>query len=182
LNPTALSELINSMVIPGVQGGPLMHVIAAKAVGFKENLLPSFTEYGTQVIKNAQTLAKALIKRGYHIVSGGTDNHLLLVDLRNKNIKGKLACDVLDKIGITVNSNKVPFDNSSPLDPAGIRVGSPACTTRGLKEKEFEIIADVMDQAIMNPKDVAVHAKLRKMTTDLCEAFPLYGTMRKELF
>jgi glycine hydroxymethyltransferase len=177
-----MSELIDSMVIPGVQGGPLMHVIAAKAVGFKENLLPSFTDYGEQVIKNAQALANALVKRGYHIVSGGTDNHLLLVDLRNKNIKGKLACDILDKLGITVNSNKVPFDNSSPLDPAGIRIGSPACTTRGLKEKEFEVIAGVIDQALTNPKDAALHGKLRVTTRELCEAFPLYGPMMKAMF
>jgi len=177
-----MAELVDSMVIPGVQGGPLMHVIAAKAVGFKENLQPSFTDYGKQIIRNAQALANALVQRGYHVVSGGTDNHLLLVDLRNKNIKGKLACDILDKLGITVNSNKVPFDNSSPLDPAGIRIGSPACTTRGLKEPEFEAIAGVIDQALSNPKDTALHARLRKTTMDLCEAFPLYGPMMRALF
>jgi glycine hydroxymethyltransferase len=177
-----MTELVDSMVIPGVQGGPLMHVIAAKAVGFKENLQASFTDYGKQVIKNAQALANALVKRGYHVVSGGTDNHLMLLDLRNKNIKGKLACDILDKAGITVNSNKVPFDNSSPLDPAGIRIGSPACTTRGLKEKEFEVIADVLDQVLSNPKDNALLARARKTTTELCEAFPLYGPMMKALF
>ncbi|MCY3017991.1 MAG: serine hydroxymethyltransferase [Planctomycetota bacterium] len=177
-----MSELVDSMVIPGVQGGPLMHVIAAKAVGFKENLQPSFLEYSKQVIKNAQTLANALVARGYHVISGGTDNHLMLIDLRNKKIKGKPACDVLDKVGITVNSNKVPYDTGSPLDPMGIRIGSPACTTRGLKEKEFELIADVTDQALSNPKDSALHEKLRKKTTEVCEAFPLYGPMMKALF
>lgn len=177
-----MSELVDSTVIPGVQGGPLMHAIAAKAVGFKENLQPSFTEYGKQVIRNAQALANALVQRGYHVVSGGTDNHLLLIDLRGKNIKGKPACDILDKVGITVNSNKVPFDSSSPLDPAGIRIGSPACTTRGLKEPEFEVIAEVLDQTLSSPKDNVLHGKLRQRTTELCEAFPLYGPMMKALF
>ena len=177
-----MTELVDSMVIPGVQGGPLMHVIAAKAVGFKENLQASFADYARQIIKNAQALANGLVQRGYHVVSGGTDNHLMLLDLRNKNIKGKLACDVLDRVGITVNSNKVPFDNSSPLDPAGIRIGSPACTTRGLKEGEFEVIAEVLDQALSNPKDGALHARLRQTTREICEAFPLYGPMMKALF
>jgi glycine hydroxymethyltransferase len=177
-----MTELVDSTVIPGVQGGPLMHVIAAKAVGFKENLQDSFAVYAKQVIKNAQALANSLVKRGYHVVSGGTDNHLLLLDLRNKNIKGKLACDVLDKCGITVNSNKVPFDTSSPLDPAGIRIGSPACTTRGLKEREFEVIAAVIDQALSNSKDGVLHGKLRQTTMELCAAFPLYGPMMKALF
>ncbi|HEY3322380.1 MAG TPA: serine hydroxymethyltransferase [Planctomycetota bacterium] len=177
-----MSELIDSMVIPGIQGGPLMHVIAAKAVGFKESLQPSFTDYGRQVIKNAQTLAEALVSRGYHVISGGTDNHLMLIDLRNKKLTGKIASDVLDKIGLTVNKNSVPFDTSSPLDPAGIRVGSPACTTRGLKEKEFTIIADIMDRAISNPKDNVEHQKLRQRTQELCDAFPLYGPMMKDLF
>jgi len=177
-----MSELLDSMVIPGIQGGPLMHVIAAKAVGFKEALQPSFTDYGKQVIKNAQTLANALIGKGYHIISGGTDNHLMLIDLRNKKVTGKIASDLLDKIGITVNKNSVPYDTGSALDPSGIRVGSPACTTRGLKEKEFEVIADIIDRALSNPKDSAEHEKLRGRTMELCNAFPLYSEMRKELF
>ncbi|MEI6235695.1 MAG: serine hydroxymethyltransferase [Planctomycetota bacterium] len=176
-----MSELIDSMVIPGVQGGPLMHVIAAKAVGFKENLLPSFGEYAAQVIKNAKALATALIARGYHVISHGTDNHLMLIDIRNKNINGKQASDLLDEIGITVNKNAIPNDPLPPLKTSGIRVGSPACTTRGMKEKEFQTIADIIDQALSNPTDPAIHAKLRKRTMDLCEAFPLYTAMRSEL-
>jgi len=176
-----MSELIDSMVIPGIQGGPLMHVIAAKAVGFKENLQPSFTDYAAQVIRNAQTLAKALIARGYHIISHGTDNHLMLIDIRNKKINGKQASDLLDKVGITVNKNAIPNDPLPPLKASGIRVGSPACTTRGMKEKEFETIAGIIDQALSNPSDGAIHASLRKQTTDLCEAFPLYAEMRKQM-
>ncbi len=176
-----MSELIDSMVIPGVQGGPLMHVIAAKAVGFKENLQPSFAEYAAQVIKNAKALAAALIARGYHVISHGTDNHLMLIDIRNKNINGKQASDLLDEIGITVNKNAIPNDPLPPLKTSGIRVGSPACTTRGMKEKEFQTIADIIDQALSNPKDAAIHAQLRKRTMDLCEAFPLYTQMRKEM-
>jgi glycine hydroxymethyltransferase len=159
-----------------------MHVIAAKAVGFKEALQPSFTEYGQQVIKNAQALAKALIGRGYHVISNGTDNHLMLIDLRNKKVTGKVASDVLDHIGITVNKNSVPYDTGSALDPNGIRLGTPACTTRGLKEKDFETIAGIIDEAICNVKDTAVQEKLRKKTMDICEQYPLYSPMMKELF
>ena len=176
-----MSELVDSMVIPGIQGGPLMHVIAAKAVGFKENLLPSFGEYAAQVIKNAKALATALIARGYHVISHGTDNHLMLIDIRNKSINGKQASDLLDEIGITVNKNAIPNDPLPPLKTSGIRVGSPACTTRGMKEKEFQTIADIFDQALSNPKDAALHTQLRKKTMDLCEAFPLYAPMRNEL-
>ncbi len=176
-----MSELVDSMVIPGIQGGPLMHVIAAKAVGFKENLLPSFGEYAAQVIKNAKALATALIARGYHVISHGTDNHLMLIDIRNKSINGKQASDLLDEIGITVNKNAIPNDPLPPLKTSGIRVGSPACTTRGMKEKEFQTIADIFDQALSNPKDAALHTQLRKKTMELCEAFPLYAPMRNEL-
>ncbi len=177
-----MSELLDSMVIPGIQGGPLMHVIAAKAVGFKENLEPAFGEYAAQVIKNAQALARALIARGYHIISGGTDNHLMLLDLRNRDgLTGKLASDVLDKLGITVNKNAVPDDPQGPLVTSGIRIGSPACTTRGMKEREFEQIAEIIDQALKKPTDAATHQDLRKKTLALCEAFPLYPNMRREV-
>jgi len=176
-----MSELLDSMVIPGIQGGPLMHVIAAKAVGFKENLEPSFETYAAQVIRNAQALSKSLTDRGYHIISGGTDNHLILIDLRNKKITGKIASNVLDEIGITVNKNAVPYDTSSPLDPAGIRIGSPACTTRGMTEKEFEAIGGIIDQVLSSPKDKGVLENARKQTRDLCEAFPLYAEARKAL-
>ena len=177
-----MSELLDSTVIPGIQGGPLMHVIAAKAVGFRENLAPSFAEYAAQVIRNAQALAQALIARGYHVISGGTDNHLMLIDLRNKKVTGKTASEVLDRIGITVNKNAVPYDTESPLVTSGVRIGSPACTTRGLKEKEFESIAEIIDQALSNVKDTALHENLRAKTMEICTAFPLYGAMMRELF
>ncbi|MFH0939708.1 MAG: serine hydroxymethyltransferase [Planctomycetota bacterium] len=177
-----MSELIDSMVIPGVQGGPLMHVIAAKAVGFLENMQPSFEDYARQVIKNAQTLANELMARGYHIVSKGTDNHLLLLDLRNRqNLTGKIASDVLDKIGITVNKNAVPNDPQSPLVTSGIRIGSPACTTRGMKESEFKEIADIIDLTLKNPKDEALHQNLRQRVNELTQKFPLYSEMRQTL-
>jgi glycine hydroxymethyltransferase len=159
-----------------------MHVIAGKAVGFGENLKPDFKSYAQQVIKNAQALATALVDRGYHVISGGTDNHLMLIDLRNKKVTGKVASDLLDHIGITVNKNSVPYDTGSALDPSGIRIGSPACTTRGMKEAEFKAIGEIIDQAISNPKDTAIHEKLRKRTMDLCNAFPLYSPMMKALF
>ncbi len=176
-----MTELVDSMIIPGIQGGPLMHVIAGKAVGFGENLKPEFKDYAQQVIKNAQALANALIKRGYHVISGGTDNHLMLIDLRNKKISGKKASNLLDKIGITVNANSVPYDTGSALDPSGMRIGSPACTTRGMKEGEFERIAGVIDEAINHPTDELVHQKLRKQTMELCDGFPLYSAMMKQL-
>jgi glycine hydroxymethyltransferase len=177
-----MSELIDSMVIPGVQGGPLMHVIAAKAVGFLENLQPSFATYAAQVIKNAQTLAEGLIKGGYHVISGGTDNHLLLLDLRDhKGLTGKAASDALDKMGLTVNKNTVPNDPQSPLVTSGIRLGTPACTTRGMKEGEFKEIARIICQALDNIKDEALHKNLRKQSLALAEAFPLYPELRKAL-
>jgi glycine hydroxymethyltransferase len=132
-----MSELIDSTVIPGIQGGPLMHVIAAKAVAFGENLQPGYRSYAEQIIKNAQALASALVKRGYNIISGGTDNHLMLIDLRNKDVTGKEAQEVLDRAGITANKNAVPFDDKSPLITSGIRIGTPALTTRGMKEQEM---------------------------------------------
>jgi len=178
----AMSELVDSMVIPGIQGGPLMHVIAAKAVGFGENLQPSFKAYGEQVIKNAQTLANALIKRGYHILSGGTDNHLMLLDLRSrKGLTGKIGSDVLDEIGITVNKNSVPNDPQPPLVTSGVRIGSPACTTRGMKEAEFEEIADIVDKALSNHGNDGVKKELRARTMKLCERFPLYSDMRQQI-
>jgi glycine hydroxymethyltransferase len=176
-----MSELLDSMVIPGIQGGPLMHVIAAKAVGFKENLETSFADYAGQVIKNAQVLANALIARGLHVISGGTDNHLMLIDLRSRNLTGKVASDLLDKVGITVNKNSIPDDLKGPLVTSGVRIGSPACTTRGMKEKEFQVIADIIDQTLSNPTDAGLHEKLRGRTRELCEAFPLYTQMRKGL-
>lgn len=169
-----MSELIDSMVIPGVQGGPLMHVIAAKAVAFLENLQPPFVEYSKQVIRNAQALAAALVKRGFNIISGGTDNHLMLVDLRNKNVTGKETQEALDLAGITVNKNAVPFDDKSPFITSGIRVGTPALTTRGMKEREMEIVAGLMDRVVSNIGNEAEYTRVRDEIQQLCSSFPLY--------
>ena len=169
-----MSELLDSMVIPGIQGGPLMHVIAAKAVGFLENLQPPFIDYSRQVIRNAQSLAAALVKRGYNIISGGTDNHLMLVDLRNKNVTGKDAQEALDLAGITVNKNAVPFDDKSPLITSGIRVGTPALTTRGMKEREMEVVAGFIDRVVSNIGKESEYDRVRNDLVPLCDAFPLY--------
>lgn len=169
-----ISEVIDGNVMPGVQGGPLMHVIAAKAVAFGEALEPSFRTYAEQIIKNAQALARKLVSLGYNIISGGTDNHLMLVDLRNKNVTGKDAEDALEKSGITVNKNMVPFDDKSPLVTSGIRIGTPAITTRGMKEPEMEIIGDLIDQVIRNIRNESVYKKVRGCVKELCVRFPLY--------
>jgi glycine hydroxymethyltransferase len=169
-----MSEIIDSTVIPGVQGGPLMHVIAAKAVAFGENLLPEYRSYAGQIIKNAHALADALIKRGYNIISGGTDNHLMLVDLRNKNLTGKETQETLDLAGITVNKNAVPFDDKSPLITSGIRVGTPAITTRGMKESEMEVIAGFIDRALINRTDEKILKQISEDVKALCAKFPLY--------
>jgi glycine hydroxymethyltransferase len=169
-----MSELIDSTVIPGVQGGALMHVIAAKAVAFGENLQPSYHLYAEQIIKNAHALAVSLIKHGFNIISGGTDNHLMLIDLHNKDITGKEAQELLDKAGITVNKNAVPFDDKSPLITSGIRVGTPAMTTRGMKEPEMEIIASLIDRVIHSRKDEPLVKQVNEEVKTLCSKFPLY--------
>ena len=169
-----MSELIDSMVIPGIQGGPLMHVIAAKAVGFLENLRPSFESYAKQVILNAQALAKKLVGLDYNIISGGTDNHLMLIDLRNKNLTGKEAQEALDLAGITVNKNGVPFDDKSPLITSGIRIGTPALTTRGMKEAEMEAVGGMIDEVLRNIGKTDVYARVQEKIRLLCQGFPLY--------
>ncbi len=169
-----MSELIDSMVIPGIQGGPLMHVIAAKAVGFLENLQPQFETYARQIIRNAQALAARLIGLGYYIISNGTDNHLMLIDLRNKNVTGKDAQEALDRAGITVNKNAVPFDDKSPLITSGIRIGTPALTTRGMKEKEMEIIGGLIDEVVTNITSADVARRVDARVKELCSGFPLY--------
>ena len=173
-----MSELLDSMVIPGIQGGPLMHVIAGKAVAFKEALQPDFESYGKQVIKNAQTLAATLVKLGYHIISDGTDNHLMLADLRSKNVTGKDAQEALDESGITVNKNAVPFDDKSPLITSGIRIGTPALTTRGMKEQEMEYIGELIDEVIVNMGKRDVYASVAKKVEELCVKFPLYPELQ----
>lgn len=173
-----MSELIDSMVIPGIQGGPLMHVIAAKAVGFLENLQPEFEVYARQVIKNAQSLASSLINFGYNIISNGTDNHLMLIDLRNKNITGKEAQEALDSSGITVNKNAVPFDDKSPLITSGIRIGTPAITTRGMKEPEMIIIAELINRVLTNIGNEKIYKEVENEVAQLCKRFPLYPELQ----
>lgn len=172
-----MSELLDSMVIPGIQGGPLMHVIAAKAVGFLENLEPQFETYAKQIIKNAQALAAKLISLGFYVISDGTDNHLMLIDLRNKNVTGKDAQESLDRAGITVNKNAVPFDDKSPLITSGIRIGTPALTTRGMKEKEMEIIGGLIDEVLTNISSTDVGKRIEGEVKELCSGFPLYAEL-----
>lgn len=169
------SEVVDSNVFPGFQGGPLMHIIAAKAVAFKEALQPEFKDYSKQVIKNAHTLAEKLIDLGYKIVSGGTDTHVMLVDLRNKNLTGKEAEEVLEQAGITVNKNMVPFDDQSPFVTSGIRIGTPALTTRGMKESEMDEIAFLIDKILSDIKNESVLKMVRSQVADLCSRFPLYS-------
>jgi glycine hydroxymethyltransferase len=169
-----MSELLDSMVIPGIQGGPLMHVIAAKAVGFLENLQPDFEVYAKQVIKNANALANKMMNLGYNVVSGGTDNHLMLIDLRNKNLTGKEAQEALDPAGITVNKNGVPFDDKSPLITSGFRMGTPALTTRGMKEPEMEIVGSLIDEVLKNIGNAAISKGVEAKVKQLCTGFPLY--------
>ncbi|MCW8804746.1 MAG: serine hydroxymethyltransferase [Ignavibacteriaceae bacterium] len=169
-----MSELYDSAVMPGIQGGPLMHVIMAKAVAFKEVLNDNFKSYTEQVIKNARTMADELMKYGFDVVSNGTDNHLMLIDLSNKNISGKKAENALEKAGITVNKNMVPFDTKSPFVTSGIRIGTPAVTTRGMKENEMKRIAEIINTAIENAEDETKLNGLVKDVNELCSGFPLY--------
>jgi glycine hydroxymethyltransferase len=169
-----MSEIIDGNVMPGIQGGPLMHVIAAKAVAFGECLKPEFKTYIEQVLLNSKALAKKLIFLDYNLISGGTDNHLMLIDLRKKNITGKDAEIALEAAGITVNKNMVPFDDKSPMITSGIRVGTPAVTTRGMKEQEMEIIAGLIDKVVKNSKDEASLGKIKNEVKELCNKFPLY--------
>ena len=169
-----MSEVIDSAVFPGSQGGPLMHVIAAKAVSFGEALKPEFNTYQKQVKLNAQRMAQEFLSRDYNLVSNGTDNHLILVDLRNKNLTGKIAEEALDKAGITVNKNMVPFDNESPFVTSGIRIGTPALTTRGFNEDEFTSVVNLIDTVLQNPEDETNLKTVKKQVQEMCTHFPLY--------
>ncbi|MBH50002.1 MAG: serine hydroxymethyltransferase [Candidatus Marinimicrobia bacterium] len=173
-----ISELIDSMVMPGIQGGPLMHIISAKAVAFAEALRPSFKVYTKQIVANAKTLASTLTSKGYKIISGGTDTHVILIDLTNKNITGKSAENCLEKAGITVNKNMVPFDKKSPFITSGIRVGTPAVTTRGMKEAQMEIIAEMIDSIIIDFENDKKINNIKNQVKELCNDYPLY----KDLF
>ncbi len=168
-----MSELLDSSVFPGVQGGPLMHVIAAKAVAFGEALKPGFKDYARRVIENAKVMAQELLSRGYRLVSGGTDNHLMLIDLSTKNLTGKQAEESLGRAGITVNKNMVPFDTKSPLVTSGIRVGTPAMTTRGFGASEFRALVGWIDRVLAHPEDVEVARVVHGEIRELCQRFPL---------
>lgn len=171
---------LNSKIFPGIQGGPLVHVIAAKAVSFREALTDDFKEYQKQVVVNAQTLADTLIQKGYRIVSGGTDNHLLLVDLSIKSITGKEAEEALEAAGLTVNKNAIPFDTQPRFVTGGIRIGTPAVTTRGLKAPEMQMVGAWIDKALANMDKAEVLEEIRKDVRELCERFPLYPDMERE--
>jgi glycine hydroxymethyltransferase len=170
-----LSEVIDGTVMPGIQGGPLMHVIAAKAVALKENLEPGYQTYCRQIILNAQALAGRLTEHGYSLVSGGTDNHLMLMDLTDKAVTGKAAATALEHAGITVNKNMVPFDTKSPMVTSGIRIGTPAMTTRGMKEPEMRRIADMIHQVLKDMENEKNLQSVKQQVRELCNAFPLYG-------
>jgi glycine hydroxymethyltransferase len=169
------AKAIDKQIFPGIQGGPLMHVIASKAVAFGEALLPAFSDYSGRVIANAKALAEGLIEHGFTLVSGGTDNHLVLVDLRSKGVTGKVAEKALDRAGITVNKNTVPAETESPFVTSGVRIGTPALTTRGLGTGEMKVIAGLIDRVITAPEDEGVAEKVRGEVRELCDRFPLYG-------
>lgn len=169
-----MSELLDSNVMPGIQGGPLMHIIAAKAVAFGEALQPEFKKYAQQIINNAKALADELVQLDYQLISGGTDNHLMLIDLTNKGITGKQAENMLEEAGITTNKNMVPFDTKSPFVTSGIRIGTAAMTTRGMQETEMRLIAKLIDKVIRNRGSEAVQRTVREEVGELCRQFPLY--------
>ncbi len=173
-NIRTMSQLLDLAVFPGTQGGPLEHVIAAKAVAFGEILSDEFTAYAKQVIANAQAMAKALVSRGYNLISNGTDNHLMLIDLRNKNLTGKKAQETLDKAHITLNKNAVPFDDKSPFVTSGIRVGVPAITTRGMKENDMETVVAMIDKVLMNIDDEKKISDTKEEVKSFMQQFSLY--------
>ena len=172
-----VSELLDSTVMPGIQGGPLMHIIAAKAIAFNEALQPDFKVYAQQVIDNAKTMSEALLSKDYKLISGGTDTHVVLIDLSNKNVTGKVAEQSLEKAGITVNKNMVPFDKRSPFVTSGVRIGSPAITTRGMKQDEMVKIIDFIDEIITNIENESVIDKVKTEVQSLCSSFPLYSEL-----
>lgn len=179
-NTRMMSNLMDMAVFPGTQGGPLEHVIAAKAISFGEILSDEYTRYAKQVQANAQAMAKALVAKEYQIISGGTDNHLMLIDLRNKNITGKKAQETLDKAHITLNKNAVPYDDKSPFVTSGIRVGVPAVTTRGMKEEHMQTVVDLIDTVLMNIDDAGIISKTAGQVHDFMQQFTLYPELGNE--
>jgi glycine hydroxymethyltransferase len=178
LSKADFAAAIDKTVFPGMQGGPLVHIMAAKAVCFREAMQPSFRDYAKQVVSNAKVLAESLAGEGFRIISGGTDTHLMLVDVFSQGMFGSEAEKALDQAGITVNKNAIPFDTNPPLKPSGIRIGTPALTTRGMKENEMRQIARWISDALHNRTDAAALAKIKKQVLELCEAFPLYADRR----
>jgi glycine hydroxymethyltransferase len=168
------AQAIDRSVFPGMQGGPHDHITAAKAVCFKEALAPSFKEYARNVITNAKALCSALQQRGYEILTGGTDNHLMVVDLRNRDLTGKIAESTLEKIGVSCSRSTIPFDTRKAMNPSGIRLGTPAVTSRNMGAKEMEIIAEFIDRALVNRNNNEKLTALKKETTQFCQGFPLY--------
>src|SRR6201993_3870450 len=172
------AQSLDKVVFPGMQGGPLVHIMAAKAVCFQEAMQPEFRDYARQVIANAKVLAQTLADEGFRIISGGTDTHLMLVDVFSKGMLGSGAEKALGEAGIPVNKNAIPFDTNPPMKPSGIRIGTPALTTRGMKEKEMTQIGRWIAEALLHRTDTALLSKVRKQVLDLCEAFPLYADRR----
>jgi glycine hydroxymethyltransferase len=170
-----MASLLDAAVFPGTQGGPLEHVIAAKAVAFHEALTDSFLKYAVQVVKNANVMATEFISRGYHVTSGGTDNHCMLIDLRSKNMNGKQAENALVRADITVNKNMVPFDDKSPFVTSGIRIGTPAMTTRGMKERDMPAIVDLIDTVLMNHENDKKIAAVKKQVNKMMKDYELFA-------
>jgi len=179
-NTRTMSQLLDLAVFPGTQGGPLEHIIAAKAVSFGEILNEDFTAYGKQIMTNAQAMAKSFVSKGYNLISGGTDNHLMLIDLRNKNLTGKKAQETLDKAHITLNKNAVPFDDKSPFVTSGIRVGVPAVTTRGMKEEHMPVVVDMIDKVLMNADNESIINTVKSDVKEFMRQFPLYPELKRE--
>ena len=173
-NPIKMSAILNSGVFPGMQGGPLEHVIAAKAVAFQEALQPEFKAYGEQVIRNAKAMASAFVEKGYKVISGGTDNHMMLIDLRSKDLTGRDAEDALGLADITINKNMVPFDEKSPFVTSGMRIGTPAITTRGLKEEDMERIVSLIDEVLMNIDNEGKINAVKSEVNQWISQYPLY--------
>jgi glycine hydroxymethyltransferase len=173
------AKAVDKAVFPGIQGGPLMHVIAAKAVGLKEAMSDEFRQYQGQILKNAKVLAEKLMQEGFKLVSGGTDNHLMLVDLRGHNLTGKVAEKLLDEVGVTVNKNTIPFDTESPFVTSGIRIGTPAVTSRGMKEDDMLVVGEIIAMVLKNPEDEATKPRAMSLVGELCRKHPLYADLGK---
>jgi len=178
LSKAEFAQAIDKTVFPGMQGGPLVHIIAAKAVCFLEAMQPEFRDYARQIVANAKVLAQTLADQDFRIISGGTDTHVMLVDVFSKGMLGSDAEKALGEAGITVNKNAIPFDTNPPLKPSGVRIGTPALTTRGMKEAEMRQIGRWIAEVLLHRTDAAVLARVRKQVLDLCEAFPLYAERR----